>query len=76
MFLIKSDFNFQFELSNSPRSGRPVEFDEERLENLFQEENCQTTRELAEQLGFSPQTVLNHLDSIGKGQKLGAWVPH
>ena len=53
-----------------------MEFDEERLEALHHEENCQTTRELAEQLGCSPQAVLNHLNSMGKVQKLGAWVPH
>ena len=67
--------NNQFERSDSPRSGRLVEFDEERLEALLQEENPQTTRKLAEQLSCSPQTVLNHLD-MGKVRKLGVWFPH
>jgi histone-lysine N-methyltransferase SETMAR len=65
-----------FELSDAPRSGRPVEFDEERLVALLQENNRQTTRELAEQMGCDQSTIVRHLQSMGKVQKLGSWVPH
>jgi len=65
-----------FSLDDAPRSGRPVDFDEERLQTILREDNRQTTRELAEKLDCAPQTVLNHLNALGKVQKLGAWVPH
>jgi histone-lysine N-methyltransferase SETMAR len=64
-----------FSLNDAPRSGRPIEIDDEELEAILQEDRHQTTRELAEQLNCSPQTVLNHLNKMGKTQKFGCWVP-
>lgn len=65
-----------FILEDEPRSGRPSGFDEDRLNDLIHENPRQTLRELAEQMNSSPQTVLNHLNAMGKVQKLGSWVPH
>lgn len=65
-----------FSLTDAPRSGRPSNFSNECLSSLLKDDNRQTTRELAEQLGCDPQTVLNHLNSMGKIQKFGAWIPH
>lgn len=65
-----------FDLKDAPRSGRPNEFDEERLNKLLHEDARQTTRELAEQMDCDQKTVVNHLKSMGKVQKMGAWVPH
>ena len=66
----------KFKLKDAARSGRPVGFDEDRLNHLLRENPCQSTRELAEQLTCDQKTVVKHLHSIGKVQKLGVWVPH
>ena len=54
--------------SNTHRSGRPSDFDEERLN--------QTSCELAQKMNCDHKTILNHLHSMGFAEKLGAWVPH
>ena len=68
--------NGNFELEDTPRSGRPSEFDEDRLKALLKEDGRQTQRELAETMGCAQKTISNHLTSMGFTQKLGAWVPH
>lgn len=65
-----------FDLKDAPRSRRPVEFDEERLNQLLHENPRQTTRELAEKMECSHTAIEKHLQSMGKVQKCGAWVPH
>ncbi|XP_065658549.1 histone-lysine N-methyltransferase SETMAR-like [Hydra vulgaris] len=64
------------DLKDASRSGRPSEFDEKRLNQLLNENARQTTRELAERIGSNKSTVAEHLNSMGKIQKLGAWVPY
>ncbi|KOC70262.1 Histone-lysine N-methyltransferase SETMAR [Habropoda laboriosa] len=61
---------------HAPRSGRPVEFDEERLNQPLRENSRQTTRELAEKMEYSHTAIEKHLHSMGKVQKCGTWVPH
>lgn len=65
-----------FTLTDTPRSGRPVEFDVEQLEALLQEDSRQSSRELTEKMGCTHPTVIKHLEEMGKVQKFGAWVPH
>jgi len=65
-----------FNLNDIERTGRPVLFDKKHLNKLLREDPQQTTRELAEQMNCHHSTVLEHLHSMGKVQKLGAWVPH
>lgn len=55
-----------FDIKDAARSGRPVEFDEERLNQLLHENSHQTTRELAEQMGCVHSTIEKHLNSMGK----------
>ncbi|XP_052829105.1 mariner Mos1 transposase isoform X3 [Octopus bimaculoides] len=64
-----------FDFKDTPHSGRPVEFDEERLNQLLHENSRQTTRELAEKMECSQTAIEKHLHSMGKVQKYGAWVP-
>ena len=42
--------NGSFDIDDTPRSGRPSEFDEDHLKALLKEESCQTSRELAEKM--------------------------
>lgn len=63
-------------LEDFPRSGRPVELDDDELRALVESNPRLTTREMAASLGCSQRTVVNHLGKIGKVPKLGTWVPH
>ena len=42
--------NGDFDLDDTPRSGRPSKFDEDRLKALLKEESRQTSRELADKM--------------------------
>ena len=65
-----------FDLNDKERSGRPVEADDNRLEELLEEDPRQSSRELALALSVTHTTVLNRLHALGKVQKVGKWVPH
>ncbi|MEZ0498455.1 ArsR family transcriptional regulator [Sphingomonas sp. IW22] len=65
-----------FDVSNLPRIGAPRILNPERLEELLCENTAQTQEELAKQLGVDQATVSRHLNSLGKIQKVGKWVPH
>lgn len=68
--------NGELDLDDTPRTGRPLEFDEEHLKALLKEDGHQTCRELAEKMDCGLATISRHLQSTGFTQKLGAWVPH
>ncbi|KOC61836.1 Histone-lysine N-methyltransferase SETMAR [Habropoda laboriosa] len=68
--------NGNFDLKDAPGSGRSVEFDEERLNQLLHENSRQTTREPAEKMECSHTAIEKHLHSMGNVQKCGAWAPH
>ena len=65
-----------FDLSDKERAGRPVEADDDALEQLLREDPRQSASELALQLSGTSRTVLNRLHALGKVQKIGKWVPH
>ena len=68
--------NGNFDISDTPHSRRPFEFDEDHLKALLKEESCQTNCELAEKINCDQKTILNHLHSMGFAKKLGIWVLH
>ena len=65
-----------FDLNDAPRAGRTSGFDEERLSALIHDCPRYSTRELADIMECDHSTIVRHLSSMGKVQKLGAWVPH
>ena len=65
-----------FEISGSPRSGRPSWFDEDRLNTLIHKDPHQCTRELANVMNCNHSIIVRHFHSMGKVQKSGVWVPH
>ena len=68
--------NGNCDIDDTPRSGRPSEFDEDHLKARFKEESRQTSRELTEKMKCNQKTIRNHLHSMGFAEKLGVWVPH
>ena len=68
--------NGNFDIEDTPHSGRPSEFDEDHLKALLKEESRQTSRELAKKMNCDQKTIFNHLHSMGFAKKLGVWVPH
>jgi len=68
--------NGDFNLEDQPRSGRPVEVDNDRLNVLVESDPRQTLRELATIMECSHEAIRQHLQQLGKILKHGVWVPH
>ena len=54
----------RFDISDSPHSGRPSRFDENRLNTLIHNDPCQYTRELANAMNCDHSTIMRHLHSV------------
>ena len=65
-----------FDLEDEERSGRPVEVDNEVLQQMIFDTPSIIVEDLAEALDVSEQTVRNHLKQLGYTCKLDKWVPH
>ena len=63
--------NGNFKIDDTPRSGRPSEFDEDYFKALLKEESCQTSRALAKKMNCDQKTILYHLYSMECAEKLG-----
>ena len=66
----------RFNISDTPRSGRPSGFDEDRLNILIHNDPRQCTRELANVMNCDHSTIVRHLHSMSKVKKSGVWVLH
>ena len=66
--------NGNFNLKDAARSGRPIELDEDRRDQLIHENPRQATRKLAHLMDTTVTTISRNGKSTGKVQKLGAWV--
>ena len=63
-------------MSDTPRSGRPLVFDEDRLNKIYNDPR-QRTRELANVMNCDDSTIVRHLYSMENVfKKSGVWVPH
>ncbi|EZA49217.1 Histone-lysine N-methyltransferase SETMAR [Ooceraea biroi] len=65
-----------FNVKDAPRSGRPIEIDDDKLKALIDSNRRLTTREIAENLNISKSSVENHLKRLGYISKLDIWVRH
>ena len=54
-----------FTQDDAPWSGRPVEVDSDQIETLIANNQCYTTREIADILKISKSSIENHLHQLG-----------
>ena len=59
------------DISDTPRSERLSGFHEDRLNTLIHNDTLQCTRELANEMNGDHSTIVRHLHSMGKVQKIG-----
>lgn len=63
-------------LDDKPRSGAPIEFNEDdALLEAIREDSKMTTRELAEKFNVGHATIARHLRRLGLDWKHGKWSP-
>jgi len=65
-----------FDLSDKKRENRLRKVEDCQLQALLNEDDTQSQKMLAEQLGVSQATISMRLHAMGKVQKIGKWVPH
>ena len=63
-------------LISMARTVLEIETNDSLLEELLEQDPRQSTRNLAIQLNYSFNTVLNRLRALEKVQKTGKWMPH
>ncbi|GBP37916.1 Mariner Mos1 transposase [Eumeta japonica] len=68
--------NNDFELEDKERSGAPEKFQDKKLEELLNQNRCQTLTELRKTLQVNESTVSEHLKVLEIIQKQGLWVPY
>ena len=61
----------RFDISDTPRSGRPSGLDEDRLNTSIHNNPLQCTRELANEMNCNHSNIVRHLHSMGKVKKSG-----
>ena len=64
-----------FDLKDAPRSGCPIEVDDDKIKAMIENNRRSTTREIAEKLNISHTCVERHLKQLGYVNKLYIWVP-
>ena len=67
---------WKFLLDNAPRSGRPVEVDNNQIETLTEKSQRYTTWEVADILKIPKSSVESHLHQPGYVNRFDVWVPH
>ena len=65
-----------FSLDDAPRSGRPVEVDNDQIETLIENNQCYAAWEIANILKISKSSIENHLHQLGYVNHFDVWVPH
>ena len=65
-----------FLLDDAPGLGRPVKVDSDQIKTIIENNQCYTTREIADRLKISKSSVENHLHQLGYVNHFDVWVPH
>ena len=65
-----------FSMDDAQQSGRPVEVDNNQIETIIENNQCYTTREIANILKIPKSSIENHLYQLGYVNHFDVWVPH
>ncbi|XP_023235836.1 paxillin-like [Centruroides sculpturatus] len=65
-----------FDLSDKKCENQPRKIEDHQLQALLDENDTQSQKMLAEQLGVTQPAISMHLHAMGKIQKIGKWVPY
>ena len=65
-----------FSLDGTPWLCRPVKVDSDQIETITENNQCYTTREIADILKIPKSNVENHLHHLGYVNCFDVWVPH
>ena len=65
-----------FLLDDAPRSGRPVEVDNDQIETIIENNERYIMREIADILRISRSRIENNLHQLGYVNRFDVWVPH
>ena len=68
--------NGDFSIEDKERPGQPKKFEDAELEELLDQDPCQTQQELAGSLGVTQQAISVRLKNMGMVQKQGNWVQY
>ncbi|XP_076649850.1 histone-lysine N-methyltransferase SETMAR-like [Halictus rubicundus] len=63
-----------YDLSDSPQSGRPVEFDNDTLKSPVEADPKLSIQELSRSLGSTWSTIQRHLHEMGKAYRHRIWT--
>ena len=64
-----------FSLDGTPWLCRPVKVDSDQIETITENNQCYTTREMADILKISKSSAENHLHQVGYVNRFDVWVP-
>lgn len=65
-----------FDIRDKERPGQPKKFEDAELQQLLDEDSCQTQEQLAELLGVTQQALSLRVKALGYIHKQGNWVPY
>ncbi|GFV48443.1 histone-lysine N-methyltransferase SETMAR [Trichonephila clavipes] len=65
-----------FEVKNSPRTGRPVVDNVDKITEIIEVDRHVRCRSISQDLKIDHKIVLSHLRKVGLKKKLHVWVPH
>ncbi|GFX99416.1 histone-lysine N-methyltransferase SETMAR [Trichonephila clavipes] len=65
-----------FDVKNTPRTGRPVIENVNKITEIIEVDRHVSCRRIAQELKIVRKTVLSHLNKVGSKKKLDVWVPH
>ena len=65
-----------FDLKDVPRSERPTEVDDNKINAMIENNRRSTTQKIEEKLNISHICIERHVKQLGYVNKLDIWVPH
>ena len=63
-------------MRNEERGRPPKQFEDTELQELLDEDDSLSQKQMAERLKVDQATISRRLGAMGKIQKYGKWIPH